>query len=182
MSSWRARFGPTLARLRLFLSSYAPAFAIAALRFDGAVLRGLCIATAVVGVADAFFLPRLAARSQTAVWITVDRVENVGAEVSAYFATYLFPLLTAPKPSVRDLIAYGIFLALSALIYVQSDLVRVNPTMFALGYRVLRVSLPNGESNYLLCVADVRADMKVPTARLAGVLVAKGEAIDADSN
>jgi hypothetical protein len=126
---------PMSARTRLFLSSYVPLFAIAALRFDGTWLRLGMLAAAVLGVAS---LISLIVASQRIERRTVQptAVRDLGSEVAAYIATYLLPFLTVSQPRARDLIAYGLVMATIGVVYVQSDLLGVNPLLYLLRYRI----------------------------------------------
>lgn len=85
-----------------------------AIRWDGWLLRAVCAAVAFGGAADVLRRLTRARTHQQPIWVKVRAIDNVGAEVGAYLASCLLPLLTAPDPSTRDLAAYGFFLALSA--------------------------------------------------------------------
>lgn len=168
------------ARLRLFNSSYAPAFLIAAVRFHGLTLKLVCGVIAGIGFVDGVVLPRIASSNQATTWLTVSSVEDVGAEVGAYVAGYLLPVVTAPSPDWRDLVGYAIFLVITAIVYVRSDLIRINPLLFALGWRILKITTERPEPDYLICRTRPLAGQMVPTVRLAGVLIATGDPVDPD--
>lgn len=57
--------------------------------------------------------------------------------------------MTVPTPGWRDLLAYGLFLLVGLVIYVRSNLVRVNPTPYLLGYRVLHVRYGTDKQQFL---------------------------------
>jgi len=67
-------------------------------------------------------------------------VRDLSSEVGAYVATYLLPLMTVPDPEPRDLIAYALVLTVIGIVFVNSDLVGVNPLLSLWGYRVFQVS------------------------------------------
>jgi len=115
-----------------------------------------------------------ARRKALPVPITVTRIQDVGAEVGGYLASYLLPFVTAPDPSSRDLIGYGLFLLVALAIYVRSDLVRVNPTFYVLGYRVLRVTIRTGADRYLLTRVEPQQDETVRVVDVAGILLSVG--------
>lgn len=126
-----------------FLSSYAPLWVMLGLRFDPWWLRVgmLVFGVACVGYV-AFILTRSADEraSNTELTITGD----AGADVSGYLAAYLLPFLTVSEPSVTDLLAYAIFVAVAGLVYVRSGLMQINPTVYLMRRTVLRASTPAG--------------------------------------
>lgn len=131
-------------RLRLFGGSYAPLLLMLALRFDGLVLRLTIAAVGVLFLGDTarlvLWLPR---RVQPAPFV-VTEVKDHGSQVAGYLATYLLPLLVVPTPTVTDLLAYGMFLGVVAVVYVRSEMLDINPTLYVLGLRVLEVVTAEG--------------------------------------
>src|ERR1035438_9441157 len=79
-----------LGRPLLFLSSYAPLFALLAIRFEERWLWISCTALAVLGVVSLWLLLRLDARSAPGPH-TLASVKDAGGEAAAYLATYLLP-------------------------------------------------------------------------------------------
>jgi len=131
-------------RLRLFGGSYAPLLLMLALRFDGLVLRVAIAAAGVLFLADTarlvLWLPR---RVQPSPFI-ITEVKDHGSQVAGYLASYLLPLLVVPTPTVTDLLAYALFLTVVALVYVRSEMLDINPTLYVLGLRVLEVVTAEG--------------------------------------
>ena len=140
----------------LYLSSYAPLFALLAIRFQSPGLVWFCAVLAVVGTAALLLLLRLNARAVAGAH-QVKEIRDTGAEASAYLASYLLPFLTVSTPTIRDLIAYVGFLGISATIYLRSPVVQINPLLYVLGYRVLEVVDTNGLRAYL--VTNRRPDL-----------------------
>ena len=150
-------------RGRLFLGSYAGLFALLAIRFDTMWLRWTCAGLAVIGVGLMLWVVFYVANRTGAELVVVNRVEDAGAEVAGYLATYLLPFLTVGEPSVRDVLAYAIFLAIGGLIYVRSEMTQVNPTLYLLGRRVVKVAIEGGWSGYVVVrsVPAVDGEMRV---------------------
>jgi len=71
--------------------------------------------------------------------VTVSEADSVGEQVAAYVATYLLPFLTVTFVDWRDWLVFFGFLALVCLVYVQSDLVHLNPLLSLCGYSIYRV-------------------------------------------
>lgn len=133
----------------LFLSAYAPLFALLAVRFEALALMVTCIALALVGVGCLLLLLRLDARATPGAH-QLKYVKDAGAEAGAYLGAYLLPFLTVSTPSARDAVAYLGFMIVSAAVYIHSSVVQINPLLYILGYRVLEVVDTNGLRAYLV--------------------------------
>jgi hypothetical protein len=126
-----------------FISSYAPLWAMFALRFEDAWLRVFFALLAGFGVLVAVVLLRRGRRerpSNTPITVTGD----AGSEVSGYLAAYLLPFLTVAAPSLVDGVAYFIFFMVAGVVYVRSGLMQINPTVYLLRRKVVRGSTPAG--------------------------------------
>lgn len=128
------------ARIRLLLSSYVPLFFVGAVRFDDSWLRVALGILVVAGIWSLISLIRVSTRRVHPREATATRVRDLGSEVAAYVATYLLPLMTVAKPGLRDLVAYALVLAVIGVVFVNSDLVGINPLLSLFGYRVFQVS------------------------------------------
>ncbi len=135
-------------RLALFVSSYAPLFLIAGIRFEGA-LRWWSFALAAVGVVAFVAVVRRHA-NLTPAPLRVATATDEGGQVAGYLATYVLPFVTVSEPSGRDITAYIVFLALLAVVHVNTDLVQVNPLMYAFRYRVVRAEFTPPLTAYLI--------------------------------
>ena len=145
-------------RGRLYIGSYAGLFALLAIRFDTTWVRLACVALAVLGAAFMVWIVYVVAYRTGAEPIRVADVEDAGAEASGYLATYLLPFLTIASPSVRDVAAYAVFLAIGGLIYVRSEMTQVNPTLYLLGWRIAKVSTNEGWRGYVIAKTHPEAD------------------------
>lgn len=126
-----------------FISSYAPLWAMFALRFEATWLRVAFVLLAGFGVLVAAALLRRGRQgrpSNTPITITGD----AGSEVSGYLAAYLLPFLTLAAPPVLDGLAYFIFFVVAGVVYVRSGLMQINPTIYLLGRKVVRGTAPAG--------------------------------------
>lgn len=81
-------------RIRLFLSSYVPLFAAAAIRFDHKAARVFLIILAAIGVLSLTSLVLVSILSVSRRIATPTAARDLGSGVAAYVATYLLPLLT----------------------------------------------------------------------------------------
>ncbi len=169
--SGRAELTRSVSRARMFLISYVPLFGILTIRFDGRNLRCACLALCVIGVVDLLQITIRIPRSSQVYPIEIMATEDTGGEVSGYLASYLLPFVTVSTPSARDLLGYGIFLIVALVIFIRSDLIRINPTFYLLGYRVLKVRFGEQGTQYLLTRVEPRAGETINVADVAGIVM-----------
>jgi hypothetical protein len=124
----------------MFLSSYVTLFLILGLRWIGhhRLLGSMCFALAGLGLLLTCF-GLSAANHKEQRFLRVVAVQDAGAEVAGYLATYLLPFVTVGDPSTADLAGYGLFGLVSALIFVRTSMIQVNPTLYLLRYRVFKI-------------------------------------------
>jgi hypothetical protein len=157
-------------RSRLFLGSYALLFVLLALRFSSPWLGWTCAGLALGGFLDMAWIVFGVSSRTAAEPIRVSNVEDAGPEVAGYLATYLLPFLTVAQPSARDIMAYVVFLLVTGLVYVRSEMTQVNPTLYLLGRRVVRVETDQGWSGHLILRSSVRPGAIVRTVPLNPVV------------
>jgi hypothetical protein len=151
-------------------------FAILAIRFDGLALRLACAALCCIGLLDTIHITCKAKSGLEPHDITVASSEDTGGEVSGYLASYLLPFVTLPSPGWRDLVGYALFLIVALVIYVRSNLVRVNPTLYLLGYRVLAIEYGCTKKQFLVTRVAPQDGDTVSVVDAAGVLLDSGGA------
>jgi hypothetical protein len=150
------------ARVRLYLSSYAPLFVLMALRLhDHVWLVAGCLVVSALGLITLWQALHEAQNMEPRPELTVRDVEDRGSDVAGYLVTYLLPFLTVADPGVFDVLAYVSFIALVGCIYVQSDMIHINPVLYAFGYRVLDVTTSEGESAILITNDPPSPQMKI---------------------
>jgi hypothetical protein len=163
-----------LAKPMLFMSSYAPLFALLAIRFEQRWLWIPCAGLAILGTASLWLLLRLDTRAAAAPHDLV-AVREAGGEAAAYLGSYLLPFLTVATPGARDVAAYIGFLAVAAAIYLHSSLIQVNPLLYLLGYHVVSVTDGGGLRAYLIARNNVTVGSRILATRFGtDVLVARG--------
>lgn len=122
-------------RVRLFISSYALLFLLLAIRFTNLYLVAACLALAAFGFLTAYWVLR-EARKPTGSPYTIKAVHDAGHQVSGYLVSYILPFVTAAEPSGREILVYLMYLVVVGLIYVQSEMIQLNPTFYLLGLRI----------------------------------------------
>lgn len=134
-------------RGRLFVSSYAPLFAILAARTAPGIgdrnqplwpfVASLAITA--IGLADGWVLIRGATR-RSAIQVIPLHVDEQGAAVAGYLPTYLLPFIGPAPNTIGGWIGYGIYIVVLFVVFLGSDFALVNPTLYIFGRRVARVT------------------------------------------
>ncbi|GAA4502335.1 hypothetical protein GCM10023191_053730 [Actinoallomurus oryzae] len=148
----------------LFLSAYAPLFALLAIRFKPLAIMLTCVGLAILGLLALLLLLRLDARATPGAH-RLKQVKDADAEAGAYLGAYLLPFLTVSTPSVRDAAAYAGFIIISGAIYLHSSVVQINPLLYLLGYRVLQVVDTNDLQAYLVTRRPAQVDQYIVATR-----------------
>ena len=142
-------------RSRLFIGSYVLLFLLLALRFTTPWLVMACAVLFVIGLVDTIWIVLHISGKTAPEPVTVRDVSDAGPEVAGYLATYLLPFLTVAEPTGRDIAAYVIFLVVTGLIYVRSEMTQINPTLYVLGRKVTKISTSGGWSGYVIARSSI---------------------------
>jgi hypothetical protein len=148
-------------RARLFLGSYVLLFVLLAVRFQTVWLEIACGVLAGVGFLDMVRIVFWISKRTGEDPIRLTQVIDAGPDVAGYMATYLLPFLTVSQPTIRDVVAYAIFLLVTGLVYVRSEMAQINPTLYLLGRRVLAVTTDGGWSGHLVARSVLRPDDEI---------------------
>lgn len=143
-------------RARLFLGSYVLLFVLLSLRFHTLWLENTCGVLAAWGLFDMIWIVFGVSKRTASEPIRLADVTDAGPEVAGYLATYLLPFLTVAEPNTRDVIAYALFLLVTGLVYVRSEMTQTNPTLYLLGRRVVRVTSDGGWSGHVVVKSSAR--------------------------
>jgi len=149
-------------RLLLFLSSYFPLALILffLLREARPVIASGVLGVGLLGVAGmALYL--FVVRSLNPLTIEIASVIRRDGEAMSYIVTYLVPFLAAPFGSLEEGIGLGIFFIMLAVLYVNSDMIHINPMLNLVGYHVYEIELANGEVRSLIARRRVRRGQQV---------------------
>ena len=172
---------PLRIKIVLFISSYSPLFLILAIRFEEPPLRIAMGVVALTGVVLLGTLLLVAVNAEPREHIVV-KVEDRGGEVAAYIATYLLPLVVLTVPTAYNLVGYGLFLIVSATVFVQSRMVYINPLVYLTGRRILAVTTEAEEVVFVINRRSIRLnehiwayDVILPLAVRAKPMVRTGE-------
>ena len=139
-------------RLILFLSSYAPLFAILAIRnsFQNRYVSIALAALTVVSVAVLFIFVHYASALQHD-RVLISSVLSRDGDAMSYIVTYLLPFLAVRFNEVADAISLGIALAVIGILYVNSNMIYTNPVLNIAGYHIFDVEYSGGKRGALIC-------------------------------
>lgn len=82
----------------------------------------------------------------------VEKIEDQSQMSLNYLFTYIIPFITMTLDDISNLISIGIFIFITLIIYVNSNLLYMNPFLNICGYSILKVNLKNecGQYSYML--------------------------------
>jgi hypothetical protein len=140
----------------LFLVSYAPLAAMFALQSDRWWVRLTWGGVSLLGLIDGIRLT-YGQRRKAHHKASLTGIRDRGGDVSGYLATYLLPFISDPPGGWVELCVYLLYFVVAWVVYVRSDLVLINPTLYVLGWHVVEGKRPTSEIVLLLC-RDTPAD------------------------
>lgn len=140
-----------LTRTLLFLSSYFPLCVIFSIVFYenhqwvslSVLLAGL------FGLLGTLGYLRHAQRF-SAVKISVEGHQRKDGEAMSYILTYLVPFVVIPSDGWQKMVSLGVFFAVLALLYINTNMIHVNPMLNIFGYRIYEVKLADGSVHALI--------------------------------
>ena len=148
-------------RIALFLSSYAPLFALLAWTNRGTTWVWLTLAiVAVLSVVALAVVFRIKA-TDVGPRLVVARSTPDEGEVMAYVSTYLLPFLGLDLSSTTGIVVFLGFLVVVGVVYVNSNMLFVNPLLSVAGYHTFKIVDPDG-AEYRLVTR--RKDLEVGAA------------------
>jgi hypothetical protein len=139
-------------RWMLFISSFFPLTVIFGILFatQEPILAGAVVLVGLLGLTITliyvFGFSRRVAPIQGKI---VERQEK-GSDVMGYIAGYIVPFATFPLSGWQQIAAFLVFVFVLGIVYVNSEMIRVNPILNLLGYRLYEVKVENGEDSVSL--------------------------------
>lgn len=145
-----------LTRILLFLSSYFP---LTVIFFCLLLGKNRPLAIAILGVGGLGLLGisiylRLA-RRLSPTRITVASVQRRDAEAMSYIVSYIIPFLAMPFQSLEEALSLGVFFFVIGILYVNSNMIHINPMLNLSGYHLYEVSVESGATYSLITHREV---------------------------
>ena len=170
---------------RLFLVAFAPLMCIVAIQTSddwnakGAstwVFRSAALLS-VIGFIDGWRLPRGSLRTGSTK-ATVHDIQDQSGAVAAYLATYLLPFIGI-EFTAKEIFSLLIFIIVILAIFMQSDLVAINPTFYLFSQRIVRARIKYPNSSDMVMVTliykkgQLQLNKTINVVELGKVLVLK---------
>lgn len=129
-----------LVKLGLFLSAYLPLFLILAIKtwFD---VTAIVILLAVVLYSFVWFVMIWVRQKETTDSYNVVGVENKSKEALTYLVPYIIAFISFDMTKWQDLTALFVLMLLLFAVYVNSDLLYINPLLALFSYQVYQVEV-----------------------------------------
>ncbi len=144
---------PTIfVRCMLFVSSYFPLTVIILILFatQQPLFAWITFGIGLVGLIFTFvYISKIAPRTAPIqVKITGRQVKD--GDVMGYIASYIIPLVTFPFNGWQQITTLLIFIFVLGIVYINSEMIRINPMLNLAGYHLYEISVENGEQSYSL--------------------------------
>jgi len=157
-----------LIRFLLCLSSYFPLAAIFALQF---FFRGYCwsaiaaLAVGIVGLLGITVYLHVVSRLNP-MSVTIQSVSRRDGEAMSYIVTYLLPFIALPSSDVTAIASLGVFLFVLIVLYMNSDMMHINPMLNLAGWHVYEIALSDGEIRMLISKRRARKGRMAKTIQM----------------
>jgi hypothetical protein len=146
------------ARFGLFLGSYSPLFVLLAILhwnnnllgslkygwFEVPYLSGLFIALAIIGIMIVLSFLKIS-KSISPVTIKPIILDRNMQDTLAYLITYLIPFVGFTFDDYNALAANIFIFGMIGFLYIQSNMIYLNPVLSILGYKVLKLIVKDKE-------------------------------------
>lgn len=146
-----------LTRLLLFLSSYFP---LSLIFFVILIHEHRKIATGILVVGFGGLVWMLLylrkARALSGMQLKIAAFHRRDAEAMAYIVTYIIPFLVIPFHGWKEGIALAIFFVVLGILYVNSNMIHINPMLNLFGYHLYEITAEDGGVHSLLARRTIR--------------------------
>lgn len=152
-----------LIRILLCISSYFPLILIFAIQFWFQGRRATSLIALGVGLLGLLgLLAYLAfAKRLNPVGVTVESVNRKDGEAMSYIVSYLLPFMALPSGELADTLSLAVFLVVLGALYVNSDMMHINPMLNLIGWHIYDLTLTDGEARSLISRRRVRRGHKL---------------------
>lgn len=163
-----------LLRFLMCLSSYFPLAVIFAIQFffKGDRWAGIgALTVGVVGLIGISVYLRLVHRLNL-MTVKVRSVVRRDGEGMSYIISYLVPFIALPAGDTASVASLGIFLFVLIVLYMNSDMMHINPMLNLMGWHAYEITLADGETRTLISKQRIRKGREANTIQMAdGILL-----------
>lgn len=132
-----------LFRIALFLSSYAPLFGLLAFTNRHSTAAWVTLSAVAVGGLVGLAAVMAATAREDGPDLHVNDARPRNGEVLAYISTYLIPFIGVDLTTLNGVVLFVGFLLVLMVVYVNSEMLLVNPVLSIAGYRSFEVTDPD---------------------------------------
>jgi type IV secretory pathway component VirB8 len=144
---------PTIfVRWMLFVSSYFPLAVIfwIFLITQQPIWAWSVLGIGTLGVVLSFIYIGGILPGRSPVQVTIETQKSRDSEVMGYVASYIIPFVTFPFNGWQQASAVLVFLFVLGVVYVNSEMLCINPMLNLLGYRVYEITVEHSTETYAL--------------------------------
>lgn len=157
-----------LTKLTLFLSSYLPLWLIFAVQFHA---KHHSIVAGIVGGFAVFCLLGLfgyisKAKAINPVSLKIAGLNRRDGEAMSYIVSYLLPFIALPSSNTGDLISLGIFIVVLAVLYINSDMIHINPVLNLMGWHIYEVEKDSGQICTVISKQKIRVNQEIQVGQI----------------
>lgn len=156
-----------ITRLLLFLSSYFP---LSLIFFVVLVQEHHYVAIVIltVGAGGMLWMLQYLKKAQTlsAIQLKIAGFHRRDAEAMAYIVTYIIPFLVIPLHGWKEGIALSIFFVVLGILYVNSNMIHINPMLNLFGYHLYEITTEDGGVHSLLARRSIRHHEAITVVKL----------------
>lgn len=136
-------------RLLLFFSSYFPLAVIFFLINRNKTPARIILGLGILGVVGLLvFLWR--AQKLAGLQLEIESVQHRDSEAMAYIVSYIIPFIEVLGDSQDRNVALAIFFVVLAVLYVNSNLIHINPMLNLMGYHLYEVTVSDGGTHAVI--------------------------------
>jgi hypothetical protein len=106
------------------------------------------------------------ARSLGAIQVKIAGIHTRDAEAMAYIVTYIIPFLAIPLHGWKEGISLCIFFIVLGVLYVNSNMIHINPMLNLFGYHLYEITTEDGGVHSLLTKRTVRHRETIEAVKL----------------
>ncbi len=134
-------------RVLLFFSSYFPLFLIIGIL----VFSKSWLATVVIILLDVFFVfalwqyLRACRRTHQRSFIKLRDYQQRDSEAMSYIASYVVPFASFSLDVIPQILALAVFILVLLVLYVNSNMIYVNPMLNLAGYHLYEIEVEHGD-------------------------------------
>ncbi|MFZ2541386.1 MAG: hypothetical protein WAW75_06380, partial [Gallionella sp.] len=102
--------------------------------------------------------------------IKISAVCRRDSEAMSYIATYLLPFIVLPSSDLGDSLSLGIFLFVLCILYVNTGMIHINPTLSLVGWHIYEITRSDGELCALLSRGRIKSNSEIKVIEIGSNL------------